>query len=180
MRHKLAMLVLFCLLLTAVFSQNIRDNHFGLPVFGDEVAFVRTDSVAGAGMQELYQYSRLWLEKNFNVRKLAEEDKKKGFLSAIVQFKIDDANIKDPLYYTAAISINYKEEKVRINLHKLSYTVGSGKSKKAVEVTYQVKGQVRAQTDRLYPFIWDSLKDYAAGLLSSYHSFVEEKAAEKW
>lgn len=164
-------------------AQFIRGNAFELPVVGGEIAFQQLDTAASFLQEDYYGLAKNWLEQTFQTRKYQLDDPEKGQLNAEVHFKIDDQQIPQPLYYTALISFDFKDQVIRLNLHQLTFdkSAAKGKSKRdnRTDVTYQVKEQVRAGTDTMYPHTWDSLKNYGQGLLAEFRQYVAEASTQK-
>ena len=162
---KVISFIIFSIITIQSYSQNIRNNKFHIPINSNEVSFLQLDSLPNVSSEVLGRYTKDWLAQTYNVRKSLKIDKQKRKIEALISFKIDDNNIKEPLHYTAIISVDYKDGVARINLHNLNYTIGEEHNKKTVNVTYQIKEAVRAHTDELYPNTWDSLKKYGYQLL---------------
>lgn len=179
---------IFCLcscFLTQIQAQFIRGNEFHLPVVANEIAFLQLDTAKTLNQEDFYTLTKQWLHQNYDVSKYKLDDPKKGHLTAEVHFKIDDQHIAEPLYYNALVTIDFKNEVIRFKLHQLNYEKGvpKGKAKSKtgnfVDVTAQVKDQVRAGTDKLYPHTWDSLNDYGQSLLGSFSQYINEGATNQ-
>lgn len=172
--------VLVCFVfLTKANAQFIQDNHFQLPVVGNEVVFVQLDTAANVLQEDFSSISKSWLAQTFGVQKYVADDPDAGHLQATVHFKIDDQQIPEPLHYTALATIDYKDQVIRLTLHQLTYETGAGKGRKMVVVTDRVKDQVRSKADQVYPHIWDSLNEYGQRLLSNFNLYVTTAASQQ-
>lgn len=160
-------------------AQFIQDNQFQLPILGNEVVFVQLDTAANVLQEDFAPISKSWLSQTFGVNKYLVDDPDAGHLQATVHFKIDDQQIREPLYYTALASIDFKDQVIRFKLHQLTYEIGEGKGRQEVVVTDRVKDQVRSRADQLYPHIWDSLNQYGQGLLSNFNLFIATAASQQ-
>ncbi|ANI90144.1 hypothetical protein A9P82_13125 [Arachidicoccus ginsenosidimutans] len=160
------------------FSQNLRNNKFDLPVVENEIAFLQFDTLPKLTKNDFYAYGKEWLAQTFNVNKFDIDNKQAGELESYIRFKIDDANIKEPLNYTAKVSLKFIDGIIRFKFHDLKYTTEDNR-KEVVDINYRVQQQMRARTDALYPDTWNSLKDYSTGLLENFKDFMEDKSGEK-
>ncbi|HEY0298301.1 MAG TPA: hypothetical protein VGB84_03700 [Arachidicoccus sp.] len=161
------------------FAQNLRNNKFDLPVVENEIAFFELDSVPNLTQADFYQFGKDWFEQTYSVNKFSADNKKTGDLSGSVTFKIDDQNVKAPLNYSAKVTLKFINGVASIKLHGLKYISADTKSKSSVNVTYEVKQQMLAKTDELYPDSWNSLKSYANDLMQNFADFISDKNMEK-
>lgn len=165
------------------FAQNLRNNKFGLPVVENEIAFFTIDSVPNLTKADFDEFSKDWFRQTFSSVKYQtgnQSDRNKtGVLTGNVSFKIDDPNIKSPLSYTATVTVKFINGIASMKLHRLYYTTADSKSKNATGVTYEVKQQMLAKTDALYPYTWDSLRKYANELMQNFVDFMYDKNMEK-
>lgn len=177
----LAAIILFSVQLCI--AQNLRNNQFGLPVVENEIAFFTIDSVPNLTKADFNEYSKDWFDQTFdNVKYITTNTpnvNKAGVLIGDVSFKIDDPNIKEPVNYTAKVTVKFINGIASMKLHGLKYTLPNSKSKDATNVTYEVKQQMRAKADTLYPDTWDALKKYANDLLQNFVDFMYDKNMEK-
>ena len=181
---KLFLIAIAFLSIQYSFAQNLRNNKFDLPVVENEIAFFTVDSVPNLTKADFDEFSKDWFLQTFTTVKYTANNQpgnnnKAGVLAGNVTFKIDDPNIKSPLNYTARVTVKFINGVATMKLHALSYTTADSKSKNATNVTYEVKQQMLAKTDALYPGTWDSLKKYANELLQNFVDFMYDKNIEK-
>lgn len=180
---KLLVIAVAFLLIKFCAAQNLRNNKFGLPVVENEIAFFTIDSVPNLTKADFNEFSKDWFEQTFNSVKYEtgkQPDRNKpGELIGDVSFRIDDPNIKAPLNYTARVTVKFINGVASMKLHGLYYATEGSRSKNAAGVTYEVKQQMLAKTDDLYPATWDSLKKYANELLQNFVDFMYDKNMEK-
>lgn len=164
-------------------AQNLRNNKFGLPVMENEIAFFTIDSVPNLTKADFDEFSKDWFQQTFNSVEYEANSRsdrnKAGLLVGDVSFKVDDPDIKAPLNYTARVTVKFINGVATMKLHGLYYRTADSKSKNATGVTYEVKQQMLAKTDGLYPETWDSLKKYANELLQNFVDFMYDKNMEK-
>ncbi|MDE1191327.1 MAG: hypothetical protein PW786_04205 [Arachidicoccus sp.] len=168
---------------TVSYSQNLRNNKFNLPVVENEIAFFTIDTVRNLTKSDFYEFTKDWFNQTFSSVTYKTDNtlpnNKAGVLVGIVTFKIDDQNIKAPLHYTAKVTVKFINGIANVKLHNLAYTTSDGKSKYPTDVTNEVKQQILAKADELYPNTWNSLKDFANDLLQNFVDFMYDKNMEK-